>query len=150
MSRIKILTLITAGLYLTACAQQPTKSLQPERVHFGSWEQDIGYAQLLKQGDRIYVSGLVSEAKTFDEQVTEIYTTIAKILTDNQLDSSHILKETIYTTDINALQNAIPLRKRFYPNNIYPSASWVQVQRLYTPKNQVEVELEIWRPLAKH
>ena len=138
--RITLLALITL---LSACSHCNKQTTGLQRVYYNTWERDIGYAQVVREGNRLYVSGIASDAKDFDSQLQEIYSNISKILADNHLDTSAILKETIYTTDIEALKKAIPLRKTFYPKGEFPSASWVQVTRLFMPGQLIEVELEI-------
>lgn len=130
--------LMLAPLSLTCAWAAPAL----ERKHYGAWEQDIGYTQVVKVGDRLYISGLTSGAKDMNSQITEIYTTLIKILADYQLTTQDIIKETVFTRDLEALKKAIPLRKTFYPKGLYPSASWVQVQRLYEEGFLIEVEVE--------
>ncbi len=127
---------------LTACAPltQPPKT--PVRHHLASWEKDIGYAQVVKVHNRLYISGVTSGAKDFNGQLLDIYGTITRILASHQLTTQAIVKETIYTRDMEALKQAIPLRKTFYPTGDYPSASWVQVERLFEGHFLLEIEVE--------
>lgn len=55
-------------------------------------------------------------------------------------DFSCVVKETLYTTDIEAMKSCNAARKVFYKNN-FPAASWVQVSRLYEPTAKLEVDL---------
>ncbi|WP_262711205.1 RidA family protein [Chryseobacterium indologenes] len=52
----------------------------------------------------------------------------------------NVVKENLYTTDIEAMKKYNDVRKKYY-NNDFPAATWVQVQRLYMPESKLEVEL---------
>lgn len=52
-----------------------------------------------------------------------------------------MVKENVYTTDLDAFIQNKEVRKEFYANTPLPAATWVQVQRLYTPTTVLEVEL---------
>lgn len=73
--------------------------------------------------------------------VKACYENIQSILKKFSATSDQIIKETIYTTDIDALIKVIPMRKSFFNKGLYPAATWVQVSRLYNPKHLLEVEL---------
>lgn len=92
-------------------------------------------------GDTIFISGLTSEKESFEGQLNDIYQGITGILSDYRLDSESIVKETIYTTDIESLKAGIEQRKKYYKNAKYPSATWVEVKRLYSPNHKLEVEV---------
>ena len=117
-----------------------------ERKHYESYEKDIGYAQVVRSGKTLYVSGVVSFASSFVLQLQENYTTINKILKDYGVDTRSIVKETIYTRDMEALKLAIPQRKAFFQDDAYPAASWVQISRLFDEKNLLEIEVEVHLP----
>jgi 2-iminobutanoate/2-iminopropanoate deaminase len=132
--------LLLAFLSISGCTLQQENELV-ERSHYNSWEADIGYTQVVRSDNTLYLSGITSSSETFDGQLEEIYTTIMAILADYRVDSTAVVKETIYTRDIEALKKAIPLRKQFYPNGQYPSSTWVQVERLFMPDHLIEVEV---------
>ncbi|GAA0882835.1 hypothetical protein GCM10009120_14320 [Sphingobacterium siyangense subsp. cladoniae] len=52
----------------------------------------------------------------------------------------HVVKENLYTTDIEAMKKYNDVRKKFY-NHDFPAATWIQVQRLYMSDAKLEVEL---------
>lgn len=139
---IRCAGLVSLAFYLSACACLPSAKNAIDRKYYNSWEMDIGYAQVVKVGSRIYISGVVSDASTFDAQLQEDYAVIQKILKDYGVDGKAVVKETIFTRDLEVLKKAISVRKQFYVDGNYPSATWVQVQRLYMENNLVEVEVE--------
>jgi len=114
---------------------------QIEREYVNPWEKEIGYAQVVRHGDTLYLSGITASGASVAEQMTAIYGQIGKILKSRGLDSAAILSETIYTRDIEAVKVAIPVRKSFYKEGQYPASTWVQVERLFNPDLLIEIEV---------
>jgi 2-iminobutanoate/2-iminopropanoate deaminase len=119
---------------------------QIERKHVFPWEKQVGYTQVVKLGDTLYLSGITSSAKTMQDQINDIYQNIEKVLADYQLNTEHILKEVIYTTDIEKLKAAIATRKLYFKNGLYPASSWIQVERLFNPNQMIEIEVTVQVP----
>jgi enamine deaminase RidA (YjgF/YER057c/UK114 family) len=116
---------------------------QIEREYVNPWEKEIGYAQVVRHGDTLYLSGITASGASVAEQMTAIYGQIGKILKSRGLDSTAILSETIYTRDIEAVKAAIPVRKSFYKDGQYPASTWVQVERLFNPDLLLEIEVTV-------
>lgn len=103
-------------------------------------EREIGYCQAVRAGNVLYVSGTVGRGEMPDA-VRSVYTRLQATLAAHGLDFSHVVRETVYTTDLDAFIAAnAAARKPFYGDAL-PAASWVQVQRLFRPEFVVEVEL---------
>lgn len=141
--------LITFGILMQGCSSYGERLSSIERKHYGDHEAAIGYTQAVRKGNNLYLAGLTSEGETVAEQLTGIYDTIERILSDYDAATSDILTETIYTTDIEALKESISLRKSYYPDNLYPAATWVQVEGLFLPNFKVEVEIMVQLPKRK-
>ena len=137
----KVLFFTILALLISSVAVADTTEV--ERYHSGSWEHDIGYTQAIRHGDMLYLSGVVSGGATMEEQVVNVYREIQRILARFGADLDDIIKEVLYTTDIEATKKAIPARKEFFKNGVYPTASWVQIKRLFDPNAMVEVEVEV-------
>ncbi|MBP2158197.1 MULTISPECIES: RidA family protein [Asticcacaulis] len=116
---------------------------QIEREYVNPWEKEIGYAQVVRHGDTLYLSGITANGATLSDQMTAIYGQIGKILKGRGLDSTAIVSETIYTRDMEALKAAIPVRKSFYKDGQFPASSWVQVERLFNPDLLLEIEVRV-------
>jgi 2-iminobutanoate/2-iminopropanoate deaminase len=116
---------------------------QIEREYVNPWEKEIGYAQVVRHGDTLYLSGITANGASVAEQMTAIYGQIGKILKSRGLDSTAILSETVYTRDIEAVKAAIPIRKSFYKEGLYPASTWVQVERLFNPDLLIEIEVTV-------
>ena len=126
-----ILICLCATLLLASCAQ--TAPTQITRYTINAWESDIGYAAVVQSGNTYHISGVTCGGPNYQEAVSVCYKELGGILARHQLTSQNVVKETIYALDIEALQQQIPVRTKFYANSQFPSATWVQVSRLYSP-----------------
>ena len=135
ISNFKLILTLAVLMVSSATAQTV------ERKNYYSWENDYGYSQVVKAGDTIYISGIASDKPTFPEQMKEIYKFINQILEDYGVDSDAIVKQVIYTTDIEQMKAHTELRKTFFNKNKYPSSTIVQVSRLYEKGHFLEVEI---------
>ncbi|WP_205755971.1 RidA family protein [Lacibacter luteus] len=141
MNRIFFLAMCIV-LSLTTIAQQTKAPIEKEKWHWGNPnKQDTasGYAQTLKVGDVLYISGTVST--TLDEAgVKRLYSGLERSLKQYGLTFQHVVKENLYTTDIEAMKQLNDVRKQFYKGD-FPAATWVQITRLFMPEAKLEVEL---------
>ena len=123
-------------------AQQTKAPIEKEKWHWGSTnKQDTsaGYAQTLKVGDVLYISGTVTTEMS-EKGVRQVYAGLERSLKQYGLTFQHVVKENLYTTDIEAMQKFNYVRKQFYKGD-YPAATWVQIVRLFMPDAKLEVEL---------
>ncbi len=127
---------ITAG-----CATN--KPVAIERKHYGDWEKTIGYTQAVRVGNTLYMAGFGGQGETQIEQMNDIYKTIEKILTDYNATTRNIVKEVIYTTNMDELKAATDTRKKYYQNLEYPASTWVQVEGLYDPRHKIEIDVTV-------
>lgn len=142
LNYLKKSLLLSCGLFLFGCA---TTEQVIERKNYHSWESDIGYSQVVKASNTLYISGITSEELTFENQVDDIYNTIKRILTDYNVGTNAIVKEVIFTTDIEKLKASIPTRKTHFSDK-YPASSWVEVKRLWSKSHLLEVEVVVVLP----
>jgi enamine deaminase RidA (YjgF/YER057c/UK114 family) len=126
--------------FLNLYAQRPI--LKKEKWHWGDTEKQdtsAGYTQGLRAGNTVYISGTV--ALTINEDgITNAYKGLEKSLAAFGLTFKNVVKENLYTTDIEAMKTFNYVRKRFYKGD-FPAATWVQITRLYMPKAKLEIEL---------
>ncbi|HEY1022177.1 MAG TPA: RidA family protein [Flavisolibacter sp.] len=124
-----------------AAAAQNT-SITKKKFHWGGAESDTtaGYTQAIQSGNVLYISGTVGFGKTMAEQLKTLYQGIDRTLKHYGLSSGNIVKENLYTTDIEGTKAANNVRKLFYKGD-YPAATWVQISRLYMQEALVEVEV---------
>lgn len=113
-----------------------------EKWHWGNkLKQDTtaGYVQVVKVDNILYISGAVSTEIT-PEGITRLYKALEQSLQSFGATFQHVVKENLYTTDIEAMKKNNNSRKVFYKGD-YPAATWTQVVRLYMPDAKLEVEL---------
>ncbi|MCD8741046.1 RidA family protein [Mucilaginibacter roseus] len=101
--------------------------------------EDAGYAQVVKAGNTIYISGIPT-ADLSSKGIAGVYADLSKSLSAFGAKPKDIVKETLYTTDIETMKKYNEARKAFYQGD-YPAATWVQVSRLYEPDAKLEIEL---------
>ncbi|MFT3829463.1 MAG: Rid family hydrolase [Opitutaceae bacterium] len=131
-------------VFVLLAASLSAQELKKEKLNLGSWENDIGYAQAVRVGNTLYVSGSVG-AGPMDQAIEHAFGTIQRTLARYGLDFRHVVKENAYTTDLEALKAAKEVRKKFYGTD-FPAATWVQVARLFQPEYVLEVEVVAFFP----
>jgi enamine deaminase RidA (YjgF/YER057c/UK114 family) len=140
-----------AALSLGSCEREPEHP--PMRVkqvfHLNGYERDFGYSQAVLVDKTLYVSGSVAvdaEGRLVAPgdmagQLRAAYTNIRNTLAAHRAEFDEIVKETIYTTDMDALLKASDVRFEYYDKERLPTVSWVQVQRLVDKGFLVEIEV---------
>lgn len=124
----------------TASAQSDT--LSKKKFHWGGKQQDTtyGYAQAVLVGDVLYVSGVPGGGTDMGAQLKSLYQGIETTLKAYGATFQNVVKETLFTTDITAVEQHNAVRKAYYKGD-YPAATWVQISRLLMPQALVEVEV---------
>jgi enamine deaminase RidA (YjgF/YER057c/UK114 family) len=123
-----------------AAGQTETNGIRKEKFHFGKEGEDAaGYAQAVKVGNTLYISGTVAPG-TMPEQLSRIYARLDQTLKHYGASFSNVVKETLHTTDIEEVKKHAAIRRQFYGND-WPAATWVEIKRLYEPGALVEIEL---------
>ncbi len=126
--------------FCNAFSQEAT--IKKEKWHWNnSAKQDTvaGYAQVLKVDNVLYISGAVATEVT-PEGITSVYKALKASLASYGATFENVVKENLYTTDIEAMKKYNYVRKAFYKGD-FPAATWVQIVRLYMPNAKLEVEL---------
>jgi 2-iminobutanoate/2-iminopropanoate deaminase len=143
--------LVFFAFWLAACEREPAP-LPPRAkqvFHLNGYEKDFGYSQAVLIDKTLYVSGSVAVDANgrlvapgdMAGQMRAAYSNIRRTLAAHHAEFPEIVKETIYTTDMEALLKASDLRFEYYDKERLPTASWVQVQRLVDPGFLVEIEV---------
>ena len=122
------------------------KNIQKEKFHFHLGEQDTagGYTQIVKTGNVLHVSGTVA-INISETDVKRVYAVIEKSLNHFGATLQNVVKETMFTTDIESMKLLNDLRKRIYKGD-YPSSTWVQVSRLFMADAKLEIEVVAYLP----
>jgi 2-iminobutanoate/2-iminopropanoate deaminase len=112
-------------------------------------EKTAGYSQAVLAGDYLFISGCVSwdmegtplHVGDFAAQLEAVYADIDATLRDHGLSVRHVVKETVFTTDMQALVAANSRRLDYYKDVTPPSSTWVQVRQLVLSDLLLEVEV---------
>jgi 2-iminobutanoate/2-iminopropanoate deaminase len=113
-------------------------------------EKGIYFAQACKVGNTLYISGCVSwddqgniiGSGDMRMQVKQVYTDIKETLEANGISFRNVIKETVFTTDIDALVKNNDIRTAFYTDaeSAPPAATWIGCDRLIDPELLLEIE----------
>lgn len=98
----------------------------------------------MKVGRILYISGTVSNDIT-PEGVARVYRGLQASLESFGAGFQNVVKENLYTTDMEAMKQNNYIRKAFYKGD-YPAATWIAVPRLYMEKAKLEVEITAHLP----
>ncbi len=125
---------------ITIIASAQNNTIQKQKFHWGK-QQDTtaGYAQALKVDNVLYISGVVARDVT-PEGIQRVYSSLEKILQQYGANFQNVVKETLFTTDIEAMKQFNHVRKTFFKGD-FPAATWVQISRLFMADAKLEVEL---------
>lgn len=97
------------------------------------------YAEAYRSGNLVYISG-VPASGPMDQALDNVYRTLQATLKQYNLDFTHVIKENLYTTNMEEMAKHHLVRKQFYGTHT-PAATWVQIERLLMPNAVLEVEL---------
>ena len=121
-------------------AQNP--NIKKEKWHWGNaLQQDTsaGYVQVVKVDNVLYISGAVARDVT-PEGITRVYQSLDRSLKSFGATFQNVVKENLYTTDMEAMKKYNDARKVFYKGD-FPAATWMGVARLFMADAKLEVEL---------
>jgi 2-iminobutanoate/2-iminopropanoate deaminase len=140
-TRMKKILLLMAVIFAMQVNAQ-INTIQKQKFHFenaGKKDTIAGYAQAVKVDNVLYISGSVARDVT-PGGIKSVYSTLQKTLEHYGASFQNVVKENLYTTDIEAMKKYNESRKIFY-NGDFPAATWIQVNRLFMHDARLEVEL---------
>ncbi|AXB58691.1 Rid family hydrolase [Flavobacterium fluviale] len=112
------------------------------------WEKEYGYAQAVKNGDTLWISGQLGHdtegnlAEGMENQFEKTYDNIRTLLNNFGMNEDDIVEEVIYVTDMAAaFQARKKIGKDFYPDPQRVASSIVGVTELALPGQMVEVKI---------
>jgi enamine deaminase RidA (YjgF/YER057c/UK114 family) len=155
-----------AGLAASAVATTSAAAqgkVEKEVANLGMpWEEQYGYAQAVKVGDTIYVSGQLSHddqgnmvapapldagGKIADHgnmgaQMAQSYANIRKVLANYGATMDNIVEEVVYVTDMDAaFAVAGPVRKEAFGGRPVVASTILVTPRLAFPEQLIEVKV---------
>jgi enamine deaminase RidA (YjgF/YER057c/UK114 family) len=112
------------------------------------WEREYGYAQAVKVGDTIYVSGQVSHDDQgnvlgegdMEVQMRAAYANVARVLAQYGATIENLVDETLFVTDMDAAFRArVKMKQEVFAGSPVITSTIVQIQRLAFPSLMVEI-----------
>jgi 2-iminobutanoate/2-iminopropanoate deaminase len=112
------------------------------------WEKEYGYAQAVKVGDTIYISGQVSHDDKgnivghgdMEVQMRQAYANIQNVLAQYGLTMENMVDETLFVTDMDAaFAAAVKCRQDVFSGTPVVASTIVQIQRLAFPELMIEI-----------
>ena len=140
MRKLITLLLLFQGVFLLTIQAQEN-NIKKEKYNWGTGTQDTtaGYAQAVKVDNVIYISGMVARDVN-PEGIKRVYDALEKTLKSYGATFQNVVKENLFTTDIEAMKKYNDARKTYYKGD-FPAATWVQVTRLFMADARLEIEL---------
>jgi enamine deaminase RidA (YjgF/YER057c/UK114 family) len=141
-----ILIVIVFSFLLHSQLPAQDNTIKKEKFNWDRGDQDTatGYAQAVRIDNVIYISGTVSREIT-PEGIKRVYEALERALQHYGATFQNVIKENLYTTDIEAMKQYNAVRKGFYKGD-FPAATWVQISRLFTAEAKLEIELIAYLP----
>ncbi len=109
------------------------------------------YCHVTKAGNMIWVSGTVgvaADGKVPDDVVAQFEIAIANMdtcLKAAGAGAEHVVKVTVYLTDIDDRKRINPIRQRYFGSH-RPASTLVEVSALVLPELKVEIEAQAVLP----
>lgn len=112
-------------------------------------EHDFAYSQAVRAGNLLFISGTVSWNDKAEPvavgdmavQLRNVYDELRKTLAAHGASFEDVVKETVYTRDMDALVAAAPIRAAYFAGCAPPASTWTQITRLVHPDLLLEVEM---------
>lgn len=119
--------------------------------HGVSGEREFGFAQAIKAGGTIYVSGQLSHDEQgdfihpndFDAQLEQVYANFEKVLAHYGATRNQVVSETQYIVNLPEHNNAMAAANLAYFGHHRPTSSTVGVATLFFPGQLIEISFVI-------
>ncbi|MEO6081813.1 MAG: RidA family protein [Umezawaea sp.] len=114
-------------------------------------EREFGFAQAIKVGETIYVSGQLSHDEAgnflfpndFDAQTAQVYANFEKVLTHYGVTRNQVVSETQFVVNLPAYNNAMAAANLAYFGDHRPTSSTVGVESLFFAGQLIEISFVI-------
>ena len=112
------------------------------------WEEEYGYAQAVKVGDTIYLSGQVSHDDDgnvlgegdMEVQMRAAYANVGKVLAQYGASMENVVDEIVFVTDMDAAFGArVKMKDEVFGGNPALASTIVQIERLAFPQLMIEI-----------
>lgn len=112
-------------------------------------EKGFHFAQATKAGNLLFISGCISwdadgtvmGPGDWPTQVRNVYENLKRTLAEFGATFENVVKETVYTTDMEAIVANAGIRTEFLKDYTPPASTWVEIKRLVNADLLLEVEM---------
>jgi enamine deaminase RidA (YjgF/YER057c/UK114 family) len=125
-------------------------TINKETKNFGMpWEKEYGYAQAVKVGDTVYLSGQVGHDDAgnivgrgdMEAQMRQAYANIQKLLALYGATIENVVDEILFVTNMDeAFTAASKCRQEIFSGTPVIASTIVQIQRLAFPELMIEIK----------
>ena len=139
-----LLIIVCVSFFFSTQSFAQSNEITKKKFYDGKFNQQdtsIGYTEAVLVDNVIYISGWLDKG-TIAEQLQGIYTALGKILKAYGATYQNVVKETLFTTNIEAVKSNNEVRKAFYKGD-YPAATWIQITRLFLARADAQIEVEL-------
>ncbi|AYJ84968.1 RidA family protein (plasmid) [Sphingomonas paeninsulae] len=124
-------------------------ALQKNVLNFRAVEKDFSFSQAVRAGNLLFVSGCVSWDENANPvavgdmaaQMDNVYKDLGRTLAAYNLTFNNVVKETMYTRDMDAMVGTASVRAGYYADCAPPASTWIEISRLVHPDLLLEVEI---------
>lgn len=111
------------------------------------WYEPYAISLGIRVGNLVYVSGQAAVDEhgeivggdDFDAQARQVFANLATVLGNAGSGLEHVVKVTIFVTDMAVIDQVVALRREFFTQP-YPADTIAQVAALASPEWQIEIE----------
>jgi reactive intermediate/imine deaminase len=142
-ARVFVTAILLGGLGVAPALGQAVQRINPPGL-----STPTTYSHIVRVGNTLYIAGQVgadAQGKVVGpgmvEQVEQVMKNLQVALKSQGADFSHVVKITIYTTDVDAFRDpkAAAVRAKYFGSHA-PASTLVGITRLASPDYKVEIE----------
>jgi enamine deaminase RidA (YjgF/YER057c/UK114 family) len=144
--------LLLTGLLIAAPAAARDKAnvLMPTDPKANAQQSQYGYAEAVRAGDMIYLSGVIAGPVAGEKDLIPAYERafahVDSILKRAGASWDDVVDMTTYHTDIDAQIADIATVKDRYVKAPFPAWTAIQISRLFEPTGVTEIKVTAYRP----
>jgi len=129
-------------MYYFWCMEKRIIKTNNAPAPIGPYNQAVSFGNLLLVSGQIAIDPATGEMKTgnLTEETEQVMANIKAVLTEAGMDFSHVLKTSIFLTDMGKFSQVNEIYGRYFSNETAPARETVQVAAL--PKG-VQVEISV-------
>ena len=119
--------------------------------HNVSGEREFGFAQAIKVGETIYVSGQLSHddqgnfvgPNDFDAQIKQTFANLDKVLAYFGVTRNQVVQDTVFVVNLRKYNNAVAAAHLKYFGDHRPTSTTVGAEALFFPGQLIEINVTI-------